>query len=173
MGYVFRTFACPVDHRWSLLVERGSPPPDECPICQAIVEAIPPTHAPAPARSDTIGAPLIRSERGKAVQRFENVAFKKMSSDDERILPTNMRDNVKAGETYAIPETPSTNSIMATMKENIERAEQMGGRETEGGRAMMAMGGGWGAPGGPVMNGLAPSNPIGRPTVDLQGKRSG
>ena len=170
MGHVFRTFECGIGHRWKLLVERGEAPPAECPICEAIVAQIDPPHAPAHARSDTVGAPLIRSARGKAIQRFENVAFKPMNADDDRILPTNMRDNVREGETYAVPETASSNEIIKYMKDAQEQAQAQG-RETSGGAAMAAMGGGWGAPSGMPPNlggGIAHM----RPAVDLQSKNA-
>src|SRR5579863_4050852 len=117
MAYVWRKYSCDFDHEWQALVEQKAPMPTACPVCVAVVSAgsnnppppeISEVEPPVPPR-ETIGAPLIRSERARAIQRFENHAFKKRNCDDERILLGNLKDKVDPGESYAVPETPSTN----------------------------------------------------------------
>ena len=160
------------------LVERGAPPPDECPTCAAIVglgsnlgpNEIIEADIP-PARSDVIGAPLIRSKRAAAIQRFENHAFKRTNCDDERGLLTNLHDNNREGDVAAVLETPSTNETMRMMRDNIEQARQQG-RDTIGANAMMHMGGGWGVPDGRALAAMGPSSLPGRPVVDLQTKKT-
>lgn len=172
MAWVKRTFECAFEHRWSAVVERGSSPPDECPICQAIVSAIHPAHLPDPnGRSDAVGAPLPRSERAKAVARWEHRTMVRPHFDDGKPLMTNFKDNVRPGEIGAISETPSTNEAMRLTKEMIDRTHAMQG-ETPNGRYMRAMGGGWGpADAAQLTASAAQQPPFGLPVVDLKGKQ--
>ena len=160
MAFVKRKYRCTFDHEWSSIVERGSPPPDECPMCSAIVAEIPPMGAPAPARSDTIGAPALRGRVTKAVARFEEGAFKRPHFDDGSPLLTNLRDNVRPGETHAVRETPSTNGVMRMMQEQEQQKTIVGanpspwGFQPVNGTILQATGGA--------------SSPLGRPVVDLK-----
>lgn len=176
MGMVHRVYECSFGHRWKALVTRGEAPPDECPVCAAIVDAtstivaIDPPHAPAPARSDTVEAPALRGDRTKAIARFERNAFVRPHFDDGSPLLTNLKDNNREGDVAAVMQTPSTNETMRMTKEMIDNAKRP--RETEGGRAMSALGGGWQGVSAEVLASTGgPQNQIGRPVVDLQGKR--
>jgi hypothetical protein len=172
MGMVFRTFECAFEHRWQKLVDRGSPPPDECPICTAVVAAIDPPHEPARARSDNMPSPGIRGARTKAIARFEHGAMVRPHFDDGSPLMTNLKDNVREGETYAVPETVSSSETMRMTKQMIE-ARQQAGRTTEGAHAMVPMGGGWQPPNATTLAAAGgPQNPMGREVVNLQGKRA-
>jgi len=173
MSMVHRTFECAFGHRWRALVDRNSPREfvGECAECNDIVATHMQAalHEPADARSETQGAPLIRSERAKAVARFEHHAFKRPHFDDGRPLLTNLRDNVREGETYAVPETSSTNETMRVMRDQIEQARARG-YETPGGEQMAAMGGGWGSPGALPLGNLGGGIGHMLPAVDLQSK---
>lgn len=175
MGWVVRKFECGLGHRWSNVVEKGAPPPDECPICEGIVSQLDPTHAPARARSDNQPAPNIRGQLTKTLQSFEHDAFVRPHFDDGKPMMTNLCDNVQMGESYAVPETPSTNQTMAMTAEMIHYAEtekkQQRGRETEGAH-LTAIGGGWqGASPQIIQAAGGPQSFMGRPQVDLQSKR--
>ena len=172
MSLVHRTYECAFGHRWKDLVSKGALAPTDCPMCDAIVEAIDPPHAPARARSDTVAAPGIRGDRTKAIQRFEQHAFKRPHFDDGKPLFTNLKDNVREGESHAVPETPSTNETMRMMKEQIDRQQQTGAPAGPFG---------WQSVGGTLpgtnfgVGAMAPqaavAGTVPRPVVDLQGKR--
>lgn len=144
MSYVRRKYVCGLGHEFHDIVLKHAPIPQDCPICDGIAHALEPIP---PARSDTQGAPGIRGDRTKAIARFEHNAFVRPHFDNGAPLLTNLKDNTRPGEVAAIPETASTNQTMAMMQDMHQRAQQMGGKETEGGRAMMALGGGWGGAG--------------------------
>lgn len=116
--FVRKTYECTFGHRWRDLAQVGEPVPEACPICEAIVR----DAAVPPARSDTIGAPLIRSERAKAVQRFEHDAFVRPHFDDGKPMLTNLRDNTRPGEIAAMPETPANNVVAKIVQEDRQRA---------------------------------------------------
>ncbi len=159
MGMVYRTLECAFSHRWKELAERGAPAPGACPVCEAIVQAIDLPSAPAPARSDVIPAPGIRGERTKAIARFEQHAFKRPHFDDGKPLLTNLKDNVREGESYAVPETPSTNETMKMMYEQQER-QPVGANPTPWGFQPVS---------GSILGATgAPQNPMGRPVVDIK-----
>lgn len=165
-------------HRWSNLVEKGSEPPDECPICQGIVAAISPAHHPAPAHSETQPAPRIRGQLTKTLKDFEYDAFVRPHFYEDgkpKSMLTNLRDNVQMGESYAVPETVSTNETMRMTADMIHQAEETNKRiksgDTEGAH-LAAIGGGWQGASAQVLNATGgPQNFIGRPAVDLQSKR--
>lgn len=172
MSWVWRTLQCGLGHSFEKLMEKGSAPPDACPVCDALVEVLRPPHeAGADAHSDTVGAPLPRSERGKAIARFEQTAFVKPHFDDGKPMLTNLRDDVRVGESYVVPETVSTNETMRMTRDMIAAQEQAK-RETPNGRQMISMGGGWGVADGSQLAALGPQNTFGRPIVDLKGKRA-
>lgn len=172
MAWVWRKYRCEFDHEWQALVEQKAPMPEECPTCMAIVSAGS-NNPPPPAIGEvetpetpreSIGAPMIRSERARAVQRFEGHAFKRANCDDERILLGNLKDNVREGETYAVPETVSTNETMRMMHEQAQQAKAVGANPTPWGfqpvdGATLAAAGG-------------PQNPVMRPVVDIKSKRA-
>ncbi|MDE2020365.1 MAG: hypothetical protein KGJ13_08525 [Patescibacteria group bacterium] len=147
MSYVRRLYECGLGHRFHDIVQKNAPPPQDCPICDGIAHALEPPHFPADARSDTQSAPGIRGSNTKAIARFEHNAFVRPHFDNGAPLLTNLKDNTRPGEVAAIPETPNTNETMRMMRDMHEQAQQIGGKETEGGRAMMSLGGGWGGAG--------------------------
>lgn len=121
MAYVFRRYRCEFGHEWKDLCERGAPPPAACPTCEAIV-----ADAAVPAaRSDKVAAPAIRGSMTKALQNFEEVAFKRPHFDDGSPMLTNLRDNTREGEIAAMPETPQNNQIARIVHEDRQRAAQM------------------------------------------------
>lgn len=180
MALIGRTYECGFGHRWDKIVDRNDPAPEECPLCNAILAAqeFTGSNNPPPEIIEVPGAPAIRSNRAKAVQRFEDHAFKRVNCDDERILLGNLKDNVREGESYAVPETASTNDTLRFMKDQADYAAANPGeiakRQTEGAH-LMTLGGGWQGPGGmaPVLQQTASQPaPIARPMVDLQSKRA-
>ncbi len=158
--YVKRKYVCVFGHEWTdFNAVKGSPPPDECPECQAIVR----DAATPPARSDIIAAPAFRGARTKAIERFEQHAFKRPHFDDGKPLLTNLRDNVREGETHAVRETPQSNETMRMMQDQQQREQVVGANPTP-----------WGFQ--PVSGNIlaqtgGPSNPIGRPVVDLKSSK--
>ena len=116
--FVHRTLECAFGHRWRALAQVGEPPPGDCPICEAIVQY---AEIP-PARSDVVGAPVIRSERAKAIQRFEHDTMVKPHFEDGKPLLTNLRDNTRPGEVAAMPETPANNVVAKIVHEERQRA---------------------------------------------------
>lgn len=127
MSLVFRKYRCDFGHEWQAMVDKSLPPPQECPTCLAIVAASDPPHYPARKRSDKLGAPSPRGRRTKAIARFEEHALKRPHFEDGKPLFSNLRDNVRAGETHAVRETPSSNETMRMMAENIQHSKQSGG----------------------------------------------
>lgn len=171
MIFVQRTYECVFEHRWSALVQKGAPPPEECPICKGIVEAVSPIHEPEPgSRSDTVGAPLIRSARGKAVAKWEHNTMVRPHFDDGKPLLTNFKDNLREGDVGVVPETVSSNETMRMTKDMIDQAAAAPPmRDTFGGSAMARMGGGWQGASPEILQAAGgPQNLIGRPTVDLK-----
>ena len=168
MILVHRILECGLGHRFERLMEKGSSPPDDCPICNELLKVIPLPHERTDLRSDTVEAPALRSERTKAVARFEYNAFKRPHYDDGSPMLTNLRDNTKPGEAAAIPETASTNSVHAFMAEQAKRA-----KETPNAGHMAALGGGWGVANGSQLAALGgvQHNTFGRPSVDLQSNK--
>jgi hypothetical protein len=178
MAWVRRKLECGLGHTWHALVEKGAPPPDECPVCEAIVAGqvtiADPPHAPARARSDNQPAPGIRGPATKAVARFEKKNFVDPHFDDGSPLMTNLKDNVREGESHAIRETVDTNQTMAMTAEMLHHAEleKKRARDTEGAHTMLPMGGGWqGAHPAIIQAAGGPQGLMDRPGVDLQTKK--
>ena len=161
--YVTRKYECAFGHTWKdHAALKGSPPPAECPTCQAIVR----DATVPPARSDVIEAPALRGARSKAVARFEDHAFKRPHFDSGAPLMTNLKDNVREGESYAVPETPRSNETMRMMVEQEQQKKIVGANPTP-----------WGfQPVGAVnlaQTGGGAAIQVGRPSVDLKsGKRA-
>lgn len=116
--FVHRTYECGFGHRWRAFVQVGAPVAETCPECDAIVRE---AEIP-PARSDNIGAPLIMSERMKAVKRFEQDTMVRPHYDDGKPMLTNLRDNTRPGEIAAIPETPANNVVAKIIHDEKQRA---------------------------------------------------
>lgn len=160
MTYVRRKYECGLGHQWQDIVDRNVSPPGECPICKAIVEAKEPPHIPANARSDKLKAPSLRTENTKAITRFEKDAFVRPHFDDGKPLMTNLRDDVREGESYAVRETPQSNEtarMMAQQKKIVGANPTPWGFQPINPTILSQTGG--------------PANPMGKPVVDIQTKR--
>lgn len=172
MTWVWRTLKCGMGHSFEKIMEKGSPPPDACPVCDQLVEVLRPAHEPDPeGRSDTVGAPLPRSDRAKAIARFEHTAFVRPHFEDGKPMLTNLRDDVRAGESYVVPETVSSNETMRMTADMIEQQKQQAGRTTEGAH-LTTLGGGWGVASAAHLGHVGAGTMLGKPVVDLKSKKA-
>lgn len=176
MAWIWRKLQCGMGHSFEKLMEKGSPPPDGCPVCDALIEVLRPAHVPDPeARSENVGAPAIRGRLTDSLKRFEHNAFVRPHFDDGKPMLTNLRDDVREGESYAVPETPSTNEMMRMMHEQVQ-AQKTGGASSDlvlaANMASIGGGWGWGTNTAEQLARIGPQNPTGRPVVDLNSKKA-